>query len=137
MRKYLWLIPVTMLAFASYATAQEKAPAKKGKAAAKLVADPADLKCDLGDVDSGATKDCTIKIKNEGDGEAKNVACKGAGFKFDPAKADVAAAASTDVKATYTAKKVKKDTPIKGTITCGKVKVPVTGTIKAAAAPAK
>ncbi len=148
MRKFYWLIPVTMLAFGGYAMAQDKpagekpAKAEKAPKAEKkgLVGDPADQKCDLGDVKGGETKDCTIKIKNEADKEVKGLACTGKGFKFEPAKADVAGGASTDIKATYTApKKVgKKDKPIKAEIKCKAVKVPVTGTLKAeeAAAPA-
>ncbi|HEY3354931.1 MAG TPA: DUF1573 domain-containing protein [Polyangia bacterium] len=139
MRKFLWLIPVTMLAFASYATAQDKPKAEKPAKAkpAKIVA-AADAKCDLGDVKAGEAKDCTFKIKNEGEAEKKGVACKGAGFKMD--KVDVAGGAEVEVKATYTpAKKAgKADKALKGNITCGAAKIPFTGTLKAAeAAPAK
>ena len=141
MRKYLWLIPATMLAFSSYAAAQEKgAKAEKPAKAkpAKIVADT-DAKCDLGDVKAGETKDCTFKIKNEGEAEKKGVACKAASFKFEPVKADVAGGASTEIKATYTAPKKagKADKALKGSITCGTAKIPFMGNLKAAEAPAK
>ncbi len=139
MRKFFWMIPVVMLAFGGAAIAQEKAAKEKPAKAkpAKIVADT-DAKCDLGDITAGTPKDCTFKIKNEGEAEKKGVACKGTGFKFDPAKADVAGGASTDIKATYEVKKAgKKDKEVKGTITCGTAKVPFTGTVKAAEAAPK
>jgi hypothetical protein len=140
MRKF-WLIPVLVLAFGGYAMAQEKAPpAAKEKPAkakpAKLMADPAEV--DLGEVKAGETKDVTVTIKNEGEAEAKKVACKGTGFKFEGDPKAIAGGASEQFKGVYTAAKkaAKKDKPIKGTIACGAAKVPVKGTLKAAEAPA-
>jgi hypothetical protein len=138
MRKYFWLVPVAMLAFGGVANAQDKPKAeKKAKAAAKLVADPE--KIDLGDLKASETKDVVFKLKNDGDAEAKNVACKAAGIKFEKAKVTIAAGASEEMKGTYAApKKVgKKDKITQVKLTCGKVIIPITLTLRAAEAPAK
>ncbi len=136
MRTFFWLIPVAMLAFGGMAQAQDK-PEKKGKTAAKLVADPD--KIDLGDLKAGDTKDVVFKLKNDGDAEAKNVACKAAGVKFEKAKVTIAAGASEEMKGTYTAPKKagKKDKITQIKLTCGKVIIPITLMLKAAEAPAK
>jgi hypothetical protein len=146
MRKFSWMVPVVLLAFGSTAFAQdadkpkaEKVVKEKAKKAApaKLVADPAEV--DLGDVKGGETKDVTFKIKNEGEAEAKNVACTATGFKFDGGKKTIAGGAAEEFKGTYAApKKVgKKDKPLKGSITCGKAKVAFKGMLKAEEAAPK
>jgi hypothetical protein len=133
MRKFLWLIPVTLLASSAYAA---------DKPAPKLELDPADFVCALGDVEAGKDATCTIKVKNTGDADAKAVSCKGKGIKVtvDPAKpAPIAKGADASFAVKFTAPaKGKKDVDLsKGTITCGKLVVKVTGNAKAAAAPAK
>jgi len=116
---------------AGTASADDGKPEPKATPKPARIVAAADAKCDLGDVKGGETKDCSFKIKNEGDAEKKGVACKGAGFEMD--KVDVAGGADVDVKATYTATKRigTKDKPIKANITCGAVKIPVTGTLRA------
>lgn len=138
MRKFFWLVPVAMLAFGGMARAEDKPKAeKKAKAAAKLVADPE--KIDLGDLKAGEEKDVVFKLKNDGDAEAKNVACKAAGVKFEKAKVTIAAGASEEMKGKYTAPKKagKKDKITQVKLTCGKVIIPITLMLKAAEAPEK
>ena len=139
MRKFAWLVPVVALAFAGAAFAED-AP-KKEKAAkqkpAKLVADPAEV--DMGDLKAAEEKDVTVKIKNEGEKEAKKVACKGAGFKFEGDPAEIAGGADKEFKGKFTAPKKagKKDKITQIKLTCGKVNIPITLMLKAAEAPAK
>jgi hypothetical protein len=139
MRKFFWLVPVALLAFGGVARAEDapKKAEKKAKAAAKLVADPD--KIDLGDIKAGETKDVAFKLKNDGDAEAKNVACKAAGIKFEKAKVTIAAGATEEMKGTYAAPKKagKKDKITQVKLTCGKVIIPITLMLKAAEAPAK
>jgi hypothetical protein len=138
MRKFAWLVPVVALAFAGAAFAED-AP-KKEKAAkqkpAKLVADPAEV--DMGDLKGAEEKEVTVKIKNEGEAEAKKVACKGAGFKFDGDPADIAGAADKEFKGKFTAPKAgKKDMAKKGTFKCGKATIKFKYNLKAAEAAEK
>jgi hypothetical protein len=139
MRKFAWLVPVVALAFAGAAFAED-AP-KKEKAAkqkpAKLVADPAEV--DMGDLKAAEEKEVTVKIKNEGEKEAKKVACKGAGFKFDGDPADIAGAADKEFKGKFTAPKKagKKDAAKKGTFKCGAATIKFKYNLKAAEEAAK
>ena len=132
MRKFAWLVPVVMLAFAGAAFAED-APAKKEKPKpAKLVADPVEI--DMGDLKAAEEKDVTVKIKNEGGKDAKKVACKGAGFKFEGDPADIAGAADKEFKGKFTAPKKagKKDAAKKGTFKCGAATIKFKYNLKAA-----
>jgi hypothetical protein len=145
MRKFTWLVPVVALAFAGAAFAQdapkEKAPAKEKVAKqkpAKLVADPAEI--DMGDLKGAEEKDVTVKIKNEGEKEAKKVVCaKGnKSFKFEGDPADIAGAADKEFKGKFTAPKAgKKDAAKKGTFKCGTATIKFKYNLKAAEAPEK
>jgi hypothetical protein len=151
MRKFAWLVPAVMLAFGGAAFAQN-AP-KKAKAAkvakgekaakpakakpAKLVADPVEV--DMGELKAGEEKEVSIKIKNEGEAEAKKVVCKGKGFKFEGDPAAIAGGADHEFKGKFLAPKKagKKDAAKKGSFKCGKVTVKFKYTLKAVEAPAK
>ncbi|HEY3355042.1 MAG TPA: cytochrome c3 family protein [Polyangia bacterium] len=122
-----------LLAAVAFSTVPQLAPAAPK---AKLVAEPAKL--ELGEVTAGEQKTVGFTLKNEGDAEAKGVTCKAKGFAFDRRKLVIAAGASEEVKATYTAAKKpgKKDAALKIAITCGAAKLTATGTLKAAAGAA-
>ena len=129
MRKFAWLVPVVMMSFGGAALAED-APAKKGKAAAPKLELVGDAKIALGEIKAGESKDVEIKLKNTGEGEAKAVACTGAGITWDKDKPTLAATTGEGtVKGKIVAPKKAPAKEIAKTIkvTCGKGKAAVKG----------